>query len=209
LERIARDSERDHWPIMEILSAYIRENARYDPQNAPYRSDGSYDQEAHYRVLAADIEAILTVLRRRQRRYEKSNQRLNLHWADLHGAKLEGAHLQRVDLNEAYLWGANLDNAHLEGAQFMHSHLEGAQFSNSHLQGVDLRWAHLDEAVFSDTQLNGALMHGAHLDGTSLDGADLTLAQGLTQKQLDSAIGDTTTKLPPGLVMPDCWSQLT
>jgi hypothetical protein len=65
---------------MEILSAYIRENARYDPQNAPYRSDGSYDQEAHYRVLAADIEAILTVLRRRQRRYEKSNQRLNLHW---------------------------------------------------------------------------------------------------------------------------------
>jgi Pentapeptide repeats (8 copies) len=139
LERIARDSERDHWPIMEILSAYIRQNARYDPQNAPYRSDGSYDQEAHYRVLAADIEAILTVLRRRQRRYEKSNQRLNLHWADLHGAKLEGAHLQRVDLNEAYLWGANLDNAHLEGAQFMHSHLEGAQFSNSHLQGVDLR----------------------------------------------------------------------
>jgi uncharacterized protein YjbI with pentapeptide repeats len=184
---------------MEILSAYIRQNARYDPQNAPYRSDGSYDQEAHYRVLAADIEAILTVLRRRQWRYEKSNQRLNLHWADLHGAKLEGAHLQRVDLNEAYLWGANLDNAHLEGAQF----------SNSHLQGVDLRWAHLDEAVFSDTQLNGALMHGAHLDGTSLDGADLTLAQGLTQKQLDSAIGDTTTKLPPGLVMPDCWSQLT
>jgi hypothetical protein len=27
LERIARDSERDHWPIMEILTAYVRERS--------------------------------------------------------------------------------------------------------------------------------------------------------------------------------------
>src|SRR5437016_5215049 len=27
LERIARDSEKDHWPIMEILTAYIRQNS--------------------------------------------------------------------------------------------------------------------------------------------------------------------------------------
>jgi hypothetical protein len=27
-ERIARESEKDHWPIMEILTAYVRENAR-------------------------------------------------------------------------------------------------------------------------------------------------------------------------------------
>ena len=27
LERIAQDSERDHWPIMETLCAYVRENA--------------------------------------------------------------------------------------------------------------------------------------------------------------------------------------
>jgi ABC-type nickel/cobalt efflux system permease component RcnA len=29
LERIARDSERDHWPIMEVLTAFVRENARW------------------------------------------------------------------------------------------------------------------------------------------------------------------------------------
>ena len=28
LERIARDSTRDHWTIMEVLTAYVRENAR-------------------------------------------------------------------------------------------------------------------------------------------------------------------------------------
>jgi hypothetical protein len=27
LERIARDSEKDHWTVMEVLSAYVRENA--------------------------------------------------------------------------------------------------------------------------------------------------------------------------------------
>ena len=27
LGRIAKDSEKDHWPVMEVMSAYIRENA--------------------------------------------------------------------------------------------------------------------------------------------------------------------------------------
>ena len=27
LERIARDSPGDHWPIMEVLTAFVRENA--------------------------------------------------------------------------------------------------------------------------------------------------------------------------------------
>jgi hypothetical protein len=29
LERIARDSARDHWPIMEILTAYLQTHARW------------------------------------------------------------------------------------------------------------------------------------------------------------------------------------
>src|ERR671916_2810507 len=31
LERIARDSEKDHWPIMEVLTAYVRQHARRSP----------------------------------------------------------------------------------------------------------------------------------------------------------------------------------
>src|SRR5262249_46526201 len=33
LERIARDSERDHWPIMEVLTAYVRHHAPWDTKN--------------------------------------------------------------------------------------------------------------------------------------------------------------------------------
>src|SRR5215208_7598507 len=32
LERIARDSERDHWPIMETLTTYVREHAPWPPK---------------------------------------------------------------------------------------------------------------------------------------------------------------------------------
>ena len=31
LERIARESERDYWPIMETLTAYVRERAPWPP----------------------------------------------------------------------------------------------------------------------------------------------------------------------------------
>ena len=34
LERIAKDSKRDHWPIMEVLCTYVRENAPNKPENA-------------------------------------------------------------------------------------------------------------------------------------------------------------------------------
>jgi hypothetical protein len=27
LERIAKESEKDHWPIMEVLTAYVHKNA--------------------------------------------------------------------------------------------------------------------------------------------------------------------------------------
>src|SRR5215211_7419711 len=33
LERISKESEDDYWPIMEILSAYVRQHAIYDPKD--------------------------------------------------------------------------------------------------------------------------------------------------------------------------------
>src|SRR5262249_30993601 len=33
LERIANDSPKDHWQIMEVLTAYVRDNASWPPNN--------------------------------------------------------------------------------------------------------------------------------------------------------------------------------
>ena len=66
LEAIAYDSERFHWPIMRILTAYIKENS----PNVATESHGN-------EPIATDIQAILTVLsNRRWYRYEP--QRINL-----------------------------------------------------------------------------------------------------------------------------------
>jgi Right handed beta helix region len=59
LERIARESKRDYGPMMEILTAYVREHAPWPPSIS--KPEGEPDQEPK---TAADIEAILTVLGR-------------------------------------------------------------------------------------------------------------------------------------------------
>ena len=34
LERLSRDSQEDHWTIMEVLTAYVRDNAPWPPKRA-------------------------------------------------------------------------------------------------------------------------------------------------------------------------------
>jgi Pentapeptide repeats (8 copies) len=100
LERIARDSERDHWPIMEVLTAYVREHAPWKKADLPANQRNP---------PATDIQTILKVIGRRERSYEKGNQHLDLRWTNLNNAELTGTHLE----------GADLEDAHLEGAYLM------------------------------------------------------------------------------------------
>ena len=108
---------------------------------------------------------------------------------------------------------ANLCDAHLRAV-----HLEGAHLSGAHLEGVDLTGAylpgiHLSDAHLENADLKGALLYLADLKRAHLEGADLTGAYGVTQEQINSAIGDATTKLPPedahyqSLVMPESWTK--
>src|SRR3954471_6413642 len=89
LERIARESKRDHWPIMETLTAYVRTYAptqvkaqdasQSNQSRSPDKATSAYAgaaaegtteaaqgmaQDSHTH-LAADIQAILTVLGKR------------------------------------------------------------------------------------------------------------------------------------------------
>src|SRR5215472_4341977 len=72
LERIANESERDHWPIVEVLCTYVRNVAPIKPQQSTRRSSPLPGHPE------PDIQAILTVLGRRDRKYEKEPQILDL-----------------------------------------------------------------------------------------------------------------------------------
>ncbi len=113
LERIAKDSEKDHGPVMEVLTAYVR-------VNAPRKNDDYQPQIDE--IPPTDIQAILTVIgRRKPTEIKRLSDRLDLSNTHLVGAMLNGADLRGVvlygaDLREAVLHGADLDEADLRGA---------------------------------------------------------------------------------------------
>ena len=70
LERIARDSESDHWPVMEVLTAFVREQAPAKTILSDSASgEGKTKETPQERKLPSDIQAILTVLGRRTRTF--------------------------------------------------------------------------------------------------------------------------------------------
>lgn len=194
LERIARDSERDHWPIMEILTAYVRENAPWNEDQPPTRLPAD---------IPTDIQAILTVLGRRARTYGKGEgQPLDLHGTDIRGANLAGAHLEGAYLGGAHLEEANLAGAHLEGTNAWGVHLEGAVLEGVHLEGAWLLGAHLENVHGIGAHLEGAYLGGAHLEGAFLWEADLRGVKNLETANLQGARANKGTIWPEGFKVP-------
>ena len=115
LERIARDSAKDHPAVMEVLTAFNREQP---PPDHP----ASREQEGS---TWPDVQAAVTVVGRRDA--ERDIQRIDLARADLSGATFRGA-IPATDPNvrAAELPGAALNRAILNGAILRGADLKGA-----------------------------------------------------------------------------------
>ncbi len=100
------------------------------------------------------------------------------------------ARLRHASLRFATLTAANLEMADLSDAD-----LSDARLDRANLSGADLSEALLDRADFA----------GAKFGGVNLSGASLLGARNLTQGQIDDALGDALTVLPPHLRRPEGW----
>ena len=162
LERIANDSDKDYWPIMETLTAYVRERApwREPPPDSHKRMLGkeqpSLASEFEFKTTT-DIQTILTVLGRRKYNYSQGEKKcLDLTDTDLRLANLERAHLERALLHGANLQGTFLWGTHLEEAKLRRVEMKGATFGKTHMEGADLRdaigltWEQLADAIIDD-----------------------------------------------------------
>lgn len=172
LERLSQESEREYWPIMETLTAFVRENAPWPPRNAP--TDDANDEN---RRPAADIQAILTVLGRRReddrKRDAELGRRLDLRSTDLRGANLSKAHLEGAFMESVHLERASLYAAHLEKAFLFGAQLQGAFLSEADIRQVSLNKANLNGANLIRSRIDGAILDSARLEGASLCSAQL------------------------------------
>ncbi|MGW4527716.1 pentapeptide repeat-containing protein [Amycolatopsis sp. NPDC004378] len=176
LERIARDSERDHATVMEVLTAFIREHAPVSPCN----EDRSPD---------ADIQAAVTVIGRRDATHDVDPidlhntclPQVSLFYANLAGAIFDGATLSRADLRGTDLSSASLTNARLVKAtnglfrmsEVRHSEIRQANFSLATMTGTDLTDAEFGNACFAQTDLERATIVRTELHGAGLNEANL------------------------------------
>jgi len=150
---------------------------------------------------------------------------VDLSWARLEQANLEGATLDDADLSGAKMDGATLSDASLERVALAMADLNGASLGGARMRGVDLTSADLREANLLVANLEGADVSRADFRNADWSrtftralvayGADLRGASNLTQDQLDEMVGDEETLLPDGPA-PDtgkayhvwtCWQQ--
>jgi len=209
LERIAKDSEKDHWTIMEILTAFIQSKSpvarpagdrpsALAPSPAP---DIPSQAAAQHQPITMDIQAALTVIGRRDVTKDPPDRQIDLSdthcaGAKLGGASLPGANLRGANFSEAVLVGANLSSvclseANLDRVAFSAANLSAAMLDDAHLNGVqfmgtNLQEANLSRAMLCDAQLVGANLYKADCDGANLQNAYLTDAD-LREASLNAA----------------------
>ena len=227
LERVARDSARDHPTVMEVLGAFIREHSH---ERRPPPGPGGVEPE---RSTRPDVQAALTVVGRQDAK--RVIQPIDLTDADLTGARIVGNFADAV-LSGADLTGANLagdlargilaaagmpdavltvdlsgatveavsgDSVDVSREILSGVDLTRAVLNNANLVGADLLFATLTDAHLNNADLTSADLTGALLSGASLRGAGLR-CMGLTHADFTYA-NLSGAKWPEGTPAPDGW----
>ncbi len=226
LERIAEESKDHYGPILEVLTAYVRENAHWDGQPTPdhYKEKGAVPRVLGGRDLGRaepDIQAVLDVLGRRAKDRIGMERPISLNGSDLMWAWMDKIQLPRADLRNcrltrASLGEANLQEAGLEGVEAWGANLTKARLEKAHLDDVQFHGAVLIDARLDRSDLRGANFYGADLTGASLKGTNLRSSGGpgeaprptdlsgvkkgsLVPEQLEGAEWDNQTLFPTDL----------
>jgi uncharacterized protein YjbI with pentapeptide repeats len=196
LDRIASDSERDHWPVMEVLCAYVR-----NPQNSGIALEqGDTDGQKFSENIPnprVDIQAAITTIgaRTTQRIDHERDRKLkiNLSNANLQRIILSGdfertnfsnSDLSLADFSRVRLTGASFDRAKIyspitlprdvENLNFRFAYLKGWFFYDRKASRCQFSWATLQNCSFSRSRLFRCAFTRATLKECSFDSSDLT-----------------------------------
>lgn len=196
LGRIANESKKDYWSIIEILTAYVRKNSSVTSQLSEncleivpismdvQANESTKNKVSNEKIVSLDIQAILTVIGRREYSFESIENRI-----DLRETSLQNINLLKANLSNAILIGSDLSGANLALANFSRAFLSGANFSEAkaiqaNFKKANLALANLSRVKFINADLSMVFFPGANLSGTDFYGANLKGAKQLTIAQL-------------------------
>ena len=173
LERLASESPRDSWAIVQILSGYVRGNAAVPKPPSP------------------DVQAALTALGRRPwREAESASQRIDFSGAFLARYDLSNAKFRRLmAVNTVFsgctLVGVDFTGAKLTGAKFdfvaaYKGVFDSANAIKSTWDAADLRYVQMIGTNLRSASMKAANFTGANLTAARLDHTDLTDARGIS-----------------------------
>jgi uncharacterized protein YjbI with pentapeptide repeats len=196
LERIARDSARDHPTVIDVLAAFVREHSREE-----WTTEGMP-------ATRPDVQAAVTVIGRRDTSRDAGQ-------VNLVRARLSAADLRRGDFSGATFYKADLAGAVFQRTRLARAVFRGANLSRCYLGYADLQNANLVEADLTDADLAHANLSHANLQNACLTRANLMSASlaeaGLLTPTIDDAVLEgadlTGSMFPQGKQLPMGWTR--
>ena len=196
LERIALDSRRDHLQVMEILCAYIRENA-------PLISHKSETGKRPKIGPDKDIQAAIYVIARRseeQKNIEIKNRfRLDLRTSNLSGIDFGAGDFSAAQFHDCMIQDANFNNCDISGTQFYASNLDYTTFIDSVLVGTRFDRAQIINVAKFGTGIEAVFAEGKAVAVSIVDANVSGIEDLSTEARDDQVFGSYETKLSRGM----------
>lgn len=175
LERFAQDAVRfgnaqDHVRVMEILCAYVRENAPVPSLDSDADEDGPF-------IPRSDVQMALDVIKRRTdaqiRVEEAQNYRLDLRRTDFRGADISNGRFRAARLSESRFEFSRMRETDFSGAVFDRSVLNYVDCHKAKLIGANMHFCRIDKPKVQPGGFTISI-NLADVTGLSLAGSNIT-----------------------------------
>lgn len=152
LARIAKSSQPDYFPTMQVLTGFVRNKYRSPAEEHVHRSSTRPGSSK----CPVEVQAVVSIVG------ERYWPNPDGYWLDLSYIDVHDGWVPRADFRDVFFWevrltGWNFQGARLCGADFKRAVLDGCDFTDADLSGASFE----DAAIHAPTGLTKAQLDSA------------------------------------------------
>ncbi|UWQ47248.1 pentapeptide repeat-containing protein [Leisingera aquaemixtae] len=198
ISKTAKDNSEYLLSIIELISAYIRENSKSESDHK-VRPDIQVSLNLLFSKLAGNTPLIECIeLLHPDYQIDLSNTNLkkanlrtcNLKRVNLTGSKLDGADLRHADLSHSSCWKTSFQFARMDPVDLTAGNFLMANFNKSQLSGSKIVGAVASRANFSDTVMKSALLVSSRFNQSNFERANLSKSKVLNTRFTNTNLND-------------------